>query len=346
MDLILKLVAGAAILAIVIELTLPFNLFRNKRQEAFPFLKNGISSATFEIYPLRGIIHAITYDTRARYFIVSRNTDILKLDHDGQIVFQIQRQPSFEIPTFSPYIIASNGIYDLSQTSPTLAPFARSINDDRMTDPMYVHETIKKHYDIASVVLFSKELSFAEGRGYCVYFYVNNEWIRIYTEKSRSELNYADFFPEEKKATSYFSRYQRLVPLKDEKEKVYSDHQREGDWYRVNPDDYRMKYSRSVELKALSYKRENAFSTIAFTDIPLSWIAHAYYKLSYQQETFYFQEKTIKPILRPLQQYYHMLELPVDYKHQSSVWFLVLDDPFNVTESDSKGTYIVRKKAY
>ncbi len=345
MDAVLKIIALLFIAGVLYDRYTPLKLFKRKKYTSFPLLTTGVTSASYEIvYMSDAIIHSITFDARHGYFLIARSKDFVKFNAIGKEIGRLPREESHELPAFSHYVISDYGIYDLSQEKVTLQSFETVLNEDRLIDPFELRKIIRQLYTRATIVLFSKELAHLDGNGYCIYFNISNRWTKVYTEKHASQLNVADYYPEEAKPGDYRSKYFRLAPLKDIRAKVYSDHTREGDWYRINQEDYIRKYKSNVQLTTLFFQREEPFGTIAFTEIPISWKCEAYYKLKYNGEQFFFQEKTIKPMFRRIQQYYFMLELPAAYQHQSSVWFLVLDDPFNVTEYTRKGTYMIRPK--
>lgn len=345
MDAALKIMALFFIAGVLYDRYIPLTIFKRRKYNSFPLLTAGVASDAYEMVHLcDAIIHAITFDSRKNYFLIARNSDFIKLNARGQEIGRLLRTEQDELPPFSHYVVSSIGIYDLSREEISLESFNTVLNEDRLTDPSELRTTIRQLYNQATTVLFNKELACADGNGYCIYFYISNGWIKLYTEKHASQLNVSDFYPEEERQKGYRSRYFRLAPLKDINAKVYSDYTREGDWYRVNREDYARQYKSNVKLTTLFFEYEEAFGTIALTKIPVSWKCQAYYKLEYGKEQFFFQEKTIKPLFRRVQQYYYTLEMPAAFQHQSPVWFLVLYNPLNVTEGSRKGTYIVRQK--
>ncbi len=148
----------------------------------------------------------------------------------------------------------------------------------------------------------------------------------------------------------YPAKYDRLIFLKDEIKKRYSDASSTEVSETKTEFPYgfvenKMNYPKE-KIKTLFFQKTTIYDRLAYISIPIAIGGTAYYRMQKGNDQIKFKENAIKSILpfTSVKSYLRHLSVPIAHQDKCNISFLRLDYPSNINESGSKGLYIVKKK--
>ena len=318
-------------------------VFNKKQYLSYPYLKDGVESENYRIKYISDIYTQIYYHPEHQFFMLYGREGYTKLDAKGKQVFSADRSDSMQNPFLSPYIFMPNSVYDFTKNQLVEEIFQKVLNEDRDFDKGDWEKEMNRYYNLAQVVIYGKEFSGGEGWGFPIYFKVKTHWIKLFTPKDWMRSPNSNGL--ERKYKQFPAKYNQMILLKDINLNEHSDNT--SPEYRSNYQDsepYSLTYNTNHKVKRHFYKKEKVCDHYAYTSIPNSYTATAYYSLKSNGEVLKFKEHNIKPVFLPVQDYLFWYVLPIKYKKDSHVSFIEYRYPINVNESGSKGLYVLHPK--
>jgi len=336
------------ILILLVEQCTVLNLrnafvLNKKEYIAYPYLKDGVESENYRIKFISDIYTQIYYHPVHQFFMLFNSEGYTKLNAKGRQVFSVDRIDSLQNPFLTPYVFTPNSVYDFTKNKLTEEDFQKVLNEDRDFEKAEWEREMNGYYKLAHVVIYGKEFSGAEGWGFPIYFKVKNHWIKLLTPKDWMRSPNSNGL--ERRNKQFPAKFEQMALLKDVNLNEHSDNTSSG--YRpgyIDTVPYSEIYNTNYKIKRHYYKKEKVCDHYAYTSIPNSYTATAYYSLKTNGEILKFKEHNIKPVFHPVQDYLFWYVLPNKYEKDSQVSFIEYRYPINVNESGSKGLYILHPK--
>lgn len=311
--------------------------------QTYPLLKDNPASDSYELHFIADTYMAdITYHPAGNFFLVDART-IYRINAVGAEEFSLARiEDSIHLP-FTPYVVTSKGIYDLSQNRPHFQQFSQIVNgkpDRRLVKAAFT-KAYSQAYRDADVVVYgnlrgdiSRYSAFLQIRGKWTHFYLSyNDMVGVDHDYNLGTT-----------VKSYPAKYGRMVLLKDIKAGTYSSgspHVRSGD---VKLPEDKLKYPTRGRLKLMRFDNRGVIETVPYTPIPSDYGGMAYHRLTYDGEKIFFRERARRPLLRRVMTQLNWFVLPKPYQQKTPIGFLEFRSISNVDTAGGDGVYVLRRK--
>lgn len=324
----------------------PPTIFKKKEFGNYNYLKDGIKSDYFQIEKISEYTHSkVTYDTIHNFFIISDRSKIQKINAKGEKVIEISRVNHMDFTTYGHYIFMDTIVYDLSKKIIQQEKFEEIILPSKEITPKDWLLQFQELYQQASVVYYGR--NDYKHKAKPVYFKVHENWKVLYLSGGHSFSNddLTDYT-----FKNYPAKFNRLIVLKDNANKVYSNGQFSAgasvaSYKRMNFEEKNFIYPEQRKIKSLFFQKEMVYEEIAYTSIPVVLGGTAYFNLKKGNDILKFKENATMSSFSfyKIKNYLSHYFIPEKFKNQSNVSFLKLKYPSNNNESGSKGWYVIKR---
>lgn len=337
------------------------SIFKKSAYDNFKYLKQGVTSANYEIVRLSHTAYPILYDTINNNFYINGAAGISKIDGQGNIVhqdsiFKDQNTSLVDFVNHSYYVFTADAVYDYSKKDIQPEKMATVINEDNKMEPEEWDNAFKQLYKKAEVVIYEDD-RYTYDKCSCnpVYFKIADKWTLMYTDPNQHDLTLKNIDMHNSigraELQGYPAKFNGLIVLRDNDRKMFSDMQNTDDaflatYYTVHMNEQKLDYKSDDKLENLFFRKEIVDNEAAYTDIPLSFGGIAYYKLTIGHEDIFLKENASKEsgLAGKLESNMYLFELPEKFRSKTAVRFLDFRSISNVYQSGSEGLYIIRKK--
>jgi len=330
-----------------------------------PILSSPINDSIYMIEKVvDGNFSRIFFDNVHQFYVIENGeNNIVKLDKNGIKTFELNLHEQVSYPSY--YILASNGIYDLSKDKPSLEKFSSIINTKNELNEDGWENKFNELYTSSEIVIFGYRYTNYYGKR-PIYFRKNNGWTLLYEtgHKIRTEGYQVKCKIDNK---FVLEKYQKMYILKDSEKNIFSD----GNDGVENP--YKDENDESSENK-MEYKPRMQLTTTAFYKYrdeqgnPESFVGKSINKLSIDGHNIFFNEIAIKNIedtSKICENFMYLFDIPTQFQADNSVGFLFYQFPFSWSnsgddysgifgkiegvssgeiEGENSGVYVIRKK--
>jgi len=320
--------------------------FNTKKFKTYKYLKEGVSSEQYVIERISDASNqTLLYDTLNNTFMVSNIVNLKIIDKFGEIINDIKLTDEINVPFRTHYAFGDTFLYDLSLNELKKEYFKEVIKPPKDMSSNEWIDIFKNYYDKASIVIYGNSLTSKENKR--IFFKVDADWILLYMG-GRYHLK-GDWWSEHT-FKGYPAKYNKLILLKDQQNKLYADFQDTTDAqvrrnYGRRFDEKRLKY-KALKIKQQAFRKKIIYETIVYTSIPSSVGGTAYYSLKKGKDIIYLKENAVRPVffLSKVDNYLESYSIPQKFNDKSDISFLKCVYPSNINSSGSKGLYLVKKK--
>lgn len=332
-------------------------IFRNPKHKNYPNIEEGVKSEKFEIVKISSDPYStISYDSINNCFLVHLETKMIKIDHTGKIMADVDLG-NFNVSATSHYAYNDSSIIDFSEEDIKAEKFKVIVNADYSLTLDEWEIVFDTYYSRSETVLFESFNTDGIGQGQ-FYFKMDGIWILLYANRdidvntARDSDNNVIFNLEGMNFLTiedYPEKMNQMILLKDETTKTYSnrgyttDSELSPNYMAVFKDKYTYPgYSK----KTLSFHKERVDETFYYLNIPSYLGGTAYYRLKKDNETFNFKAYAAKFVFSfKVNENFCWFHLPEKLNNKSEVSFLNFRYPTSVDENNKNiGLYIVRRK--
>lgn len=326
-------------------------IFKKKEYDSYKYLKDGVES---DQYVLNNIVSdsryswgAILYDTKNNFFVVNDREGLRKINAEGEVVKLIKSGDEIDFPFRSHYAFTDSLVYDLSKEIVQKESFKTIVEPPKKISEKGWLEIFESYYHQADIVIFGNQLRGKDKPP--IYFKIGTDWTLLYMTRYFYESSARN---KERYMKGYSAKYNRLILLKDQVKKVYSDGNstKESDQdmqyeYPYGLIERKLKYPRK-KIKTLFFQKTLIYDALAYISIPISLGGTAYYSIKTGNDVIKFKENATKSVLpfTKVKNHLYYYSLPKAYKNKSDISFLKMAYPSNINASGSEGIFILKKK--
>lgn len=291
------------------------DIFRSNRVIASPSFNDSMVYDTYEIVPVQGSL-PILYDSISSVFYVRNGNGLTKIDSQGKVLLSDSLAHEkitsvFHFDNFIPFVFTNKGVYDFSAEQVKYQDIAEVYNESNDLCETAFKTLFQQLYSNSEMVVYEHDNLVDHAERYPMYFYTNSQWILVYAQEGEYRFSHLNYGSLEKTIIGQidFENFpakfnnRKLIVLKDEKQKIYatrllSDDDYYDTYHTQILEDRDLNYKTDNSLDVVSYKKIDYYYTGGYFTLPKwvrpSFLVEAYYKLSYEGETLYFNSKTIK----------------------------------------------------
>lgn len=291
------------------------DIFRSNRVNTSPSFNGSMVYKEYEIVPIQGSL-PVLFDSVNRVFYLRNGNGLTKIDSRGKVLLsdslaQEKVTSVFHFNNFIPFVFTNKGVYDFSAEQVEYQDIAEVYNENNELSDKAFKTLFQQLYSNSEMVVYEHDNLLDNTERYPMYFYMNNQWTLLYSQEGEYRFSHLNYGNLEKTIIgqidfeSFPAKFnnRKLIVLKDEKRKIYTTRALSDDDY------YDMYYTQILGERELNYKTDNSLDVVSYKKIDYhytggyyslpkwvspSFLVNAYYKLSYEGETLYFNSKTIK----------------------------------------------------
>lgn len=292
------------------------DIFRSNRTNNSQSFNGPMLYDGYEIVPVQGDL-PILFDSINRIFYVRNGNGLTKIDSQGKVLISDpltheEVTSAFNFNNYLPFVFTNKGIYDFSTEQVEYQNIVKVYNEGNDLSDTAFKTLFERLYANSEMVIYENDNLGIESERYPMYFYLNNQWKVLYSQAGEYRFSHLNYGNLEKTIIGQidFENFpaklnnRKLIVLKDDKQKVYTtgldpkDDNFFDTYFTQILQERELNYQSDNTLDVISYKKLDYHFTGSYYKLP-KWISpsftvDAYYKLSYQGKSFYFNSKTVK----------------------------------------------------
>ncbi len=286
-----------------------------------PLLGDGLTSQSFEVRRIADpYLSNITFSPEGRFFIVEGSA-ILKFDAAGRETFRLEQGEDMYRPPFSPFVVASNGVYDFREDLPERQPIVQYVNNT--SGKTFTEESFARifgqAYADADIVLIGKNVH-GTGR-MSTYLRIGGKWVLFYVAYSNIDIE--EDFELGNRIKNFEAKTPRMIMLKDEATGKYAHDSRRLRSDKVQLPEDALDYTGNQFLETISYDSTYISESFAYTPIPALWGGVGHYRLSVEGQAMEFWEIAVREVMSAkVSTKLNLFGLPSPYNDDVPVRFL------------------------
>jgi len=325
-------------------------IFGKKEFKSYPFLKDGVSSDSYEIKYIIDGYKEFTYDTINNYFIINTAYKILKISGEGKVLNNIE--PIYPKEATASAYSSSERVY-----TPVQSYFLMGTDKDSLVynlSKSKIKEKLTKiittshiktqeewlafytpYYNMADVVIYRVKFEGIEDVQ-PIYLKINNKWILIlFSENYKRNLAH----PEE----GFPEKYPKLIHLKDYKRHTYSkisSSLEKTPWEETISESHEKGFEKKFFRKTYTHQR---FLNLYYIELfPYVFEGTGFFNLTIGEDLLKFKNNMYQTSFFEERTGLSYFTLPKQFRKKTEVSFIEYDSYLG--NIPGEGLYIIKRK--